>query len=47
MAKSSKFERAYSRTALDCEKTTKLCFLPSLSTPRPLFERGLGGEGEI
>ena len=31
-----------SRTALDCEKKTILCFLPLLSTPRSLFERGLG-----
>ena len=46
MAKSGKFVRAYSRTALDCERKTILCFLPSLSTPRPLFERGLGGGGE-
>ena len=37
--------RAYSRRALDCEKTTVLCFLPSGSTL--LFERGLGEEGRF
>ena len=40
-AKSGKFvRRAYSRTALDCEKTAVLCLLPSWSTL--LFDRGLG-----
>ena len=43
--KSDKFVRAYSRTALDCKQKTILCFLPSLSTSGPLFERGLGGRG--
>ena len=43
-ANSGKFvRRAYSRTALDCEKTTVLCFLPSWRTL--LFERGLRGRG--
>ena len=37
--------RVYSRRALDCEKTTVLCFLPSWSTL--LFERGLGEEGRF
>ena len=33
IARSGKFvRRAYSRRALDCEKTTVLCFLPSWST---------------
>ena len=42
--RSDKFvRRAYSRRALDCEKTTFLCFLPSWNTL--LFERGLGGGG--
>ena len=46
IARSGKFAQgAYSRRALDCEKTTVLCFLPSWSTL--LFERGLGEEGEI
>ena len=41
IAKSGKFvRRACSQTALDCEKTTVLCFPPSWSTL--LFERGLG-----
>ena len=42
IAKSGKFVRAYSRPVLDCKKRTILCFLPSLNTPGPLFERGLG-----
>ena len=37
--------RAYSRRALDCEKTTVLCFLPSWSTL--LFARGFGKEGRF
>ena len=46
IARSGKFvRRAYSRRALDCEKTTVLCFLPSWSTL--LFERGLGEEGRF
>ena len=46
IAKSCKFlRRAYSRKALDCEKTTVLCFLPSWSTL--LFERGFGLEGKF
>ena len=46
MARSGKFaRRAYSRRALDCEKTTVICFLPSWSTL--LFERGLGEEGRF
>ena len=46
IARSSKFvRRAYSRRALDCEKMTVLCFLPSWSTL--LFERGLGEEGRF
>ena len=46
IARSCKFARgAYSRRALDCEKTTVLCFLPSGSTL--LFERGLGEEGRF
>ena len=46
IARSGKFvRRAYSRRALDCEKTTVLCFLPSWSTL--LFERGLGGDGRF
>ena len=45
IARSGKFaRRAYSRRALDCEKTTVLCFLPSWSTL--LFERRLGHLGE-
>ena len=49
IVKSGKFGVcAYSRTALNCRKKTILCFLPSLSIPRPLFKRGWGGgEGEI
>ena len=45
IARSGKFvRRAYLRRALDCEKTTVLCFLQSCSTP--LFERGsIGGGG--
>ena len=43
IARSGKFSRrAYSRRALDCEKTTVSCFIPSWSTL--LFERGLGEE---
>ena len=42
MVKSGKFVRAYLQTALDRKKKTIFCFLLSLSTPRPLFERGLG-----
>ena len=34
-----------SRRALDCEKTTVLCFLPSWNTL--VFERGLGEEGRF
>ena len=46
IARSGKFvRRAYSRRALNCEKTTVLCFLPSWSTL--LFERGLGEEGRF
>ena len=46
IARSGKFvRRAYSRRALDCEKTTVLCFLPLWSTL--LFERGLGKEGRF
>ena len=46
IARSGKFvRRAYLRRALDCEKTTVLCFLPSWSTL--LFERGLGEEGRF
>ena len=46
IARSGKFaRRAYSRRALDCEKTTVLCFLPSWSTLQ--FERGLGNEGRF
>ena len=46
IARSGKFvQRAYSRMALGCEKTTVLCFLPSWSTL--LFERGLGEEGRF
>ena len=46
IARSGKFvRRAHSRRALDCEKTTVLCFLPSWSTL--LFESGLGGEGRF
>ena len=46
IARSGKFARgAYSRRALDCEKTTVLCFHPSWSTL--LFERGLGEEGRF
>ena len=37
--------RVYSQRALDCEKTTVLCFVPSWSTL--LFERGLGEEGRF
>ena len=45
-ARSGKFvRRAYSRRALDCEKTTVLCFLPLWSTL--LFERGLGEVGKF
>ena len=44
--RSDKFvRRAYSRRALNCEKTTVLCFLPSCSTL--LFERGLGERGDL
>ena len=44
IARSGKFvRRAYSRRALDCEKTTVLYFLPSWSTL--LFQRELGGGG--
>ena len=47
-ADSGKFvRRAYSQTALACEKTTVLCFLPSLSTLLFETERGCGEEGEI
>ena len=43
IARSGKYSRrAYSRRALDCEKTTVSCFIPSWSTL--LFERGLGEE---
>ena len=46
IARSGKFaRRAYSRRALDCEKMTVLCFLPTWSTL--LFERGLGEEGRF
>ena len=46
IARSGKFvQRAYSRMALGCEKTTVLCSLPSWSTL--LFERGLGEEGRF
>ena len=46
IARRGKFaRRAYSRRALDCEKTTVLCFLPSWSTLQ--FERGLGNEGRF
>ena len=46
IARSGKFaRRAYSRRALDCEKRTVLCFLPSWSTL--LFERVLGEEGRL
>ena len=48
IAKSGKFvRRAYSQTALDSERTTVFCFIPSWSTL--LFERGLhfGGRGEF
>ena len=46
IARSGKFvRRAYSRKALDCEKTTVLWFLPSWSTL--LFERGFGEEGRF
>ena len=45
IARSGKFaRRAYSRRALDCEKTTVLCFLPSWSTL--LLERRLGSWGK-
>ena len=37
--------RAYLRRALDCEKMTVLCFLPSWSTL--LFERGCGKRGYL
>ena len=46
IARSGKFvRRAYSRRALDCEKTTVLCFLPSWSTLQ--FEKGSGEEGRF
>ena len=46
IARSGKFVRhASSRSALGCEETTVLCFLPSWSTL--LFERGLGEEGRF
>ena len=46
IARSGKFARgAYSRRALDCEKTTVLSFLPSWSTL--LFERGWGKRGDL
>ena len=46
IARGGKFvRRAYSRRALDCEKTTVLCFLQSWSTL--LFERGLGERGDL
>ena len=46
IARSGRFVRhAHSRRALDCEKTTVLCFLPSWSTL--LFERGLGEEWRL
>ena len=46
IARSGKFvRRAYLRRALDCEKTTVLCFLPPWSTL--LFERGLGKRGDL
>ena len=46
IARSGKFaRRSYSRRALDCERTTVLCFLPSWSTL--LFETGLGEEGRF
>ena len=46
IARSGKFARgAYSRRALDCEKTTVLCFPPWWSTL--LFERGSGEEGRF
>ena len=46
ITRSGKFaRRAYSRRALDCERTMVLCFLPSWSTL--LFEGLLGGRGEI
>ena len=46
IARSGKLaRRAYSRRALDCEKTTVLCFLSLWSTL--LFERGLGEEGRF
>ena len=46
IARRGKFARgAYSRRALDCEKTNVLCFLPSWSTL--LFERGLVEEGRF
>ena len=45
IARSGKFvRRAYSQRALDCEKTTVSCFLPSWST-LPL--EWLGGEGRF
>ena len=47
IARSGKFARgAYSRRALDCEKTTVLCFLPSWSTLLSVL-RGVGRRGEI
>ena len=47
-AKNGKFiRRAYSREALDCKKKTILCFVSSLSTPRPLLRGGMvGGKRE-
>ena len=47
IARSGKFSRhaLFSRRALDCEKTTVLCILPSWSTL--LFERGSGEEGRF
>ena len=46
MARRGKFvRRAYLRRALDCEKMTVLCFLPSWSTL--LFERGLGKRRDL
>ena len=45
IARSGKFVwRAYSRRALDCEKKTVLCFLPSWAH---FCLRGFGGRGEI
>ena len=46
IARSGKYSRrAYSRRALDCEKTTVSCFIPSWSTL--LFERGWGKRGDL